>query len=159
MIFAVPFRNSVIKSIASFFYIGYLPLIPGTFGSLAGLALYYILMQRGLSVLFVACILTVIGFWVSGEAEKIFKKKDDRRIVIDEVCGMLIALIFLPFKPEVAVSAFFLFRLLDTLKPYPAMILQNLKGGVGVMSDDIVAGLYTNIVLQVVFRLATFKAS
>lgn len=79
--------------------------------------------------------------------------------MIDEVSGMLLSLIFIPYDIKLVIMAFILFRILDTLKPYPLDRLQNLAGSIGIMSDDIVAGLYTNIILQVVLRLVSFKAS
>jgi phosphatidylglycerophosphatase A len=104
-------------------------------------------------------ILILLGFLVCGEAEKIFNKKDARYIVIDEVIGMLLSLMFVPYDIKLVIIAFFLFRLLDTLKPYPAGRLQEIKGSIGVLADDIIAGLYTNIILQVVLRFASFRTS
>jgi phosphatidylglycerophosphatase A len=153
------YHKLITKFIASFFFVGYLPLIPGTFGSAAGLVIYYLLRHRLTDIFFVTVLVTIIGFWVSSEAEKVFGKKDDRRIVIDEVSGMLISLLFLPYDIRFIVCGFLLFRIMDTLKPYPACALQRLKGGAGVMLDDVVAGIYTNIVLQLVLRLAAFKTS
>lgn len=86
-------------------------------------------------------------------------KKDASCIVIDEVCGMLLSLIFLPYNIKIVVLAFILFRILDALKPFPLDRLQRLKGGPGIMADDLVAGLYTNIILQIVLKLVSFKAS
>ncbi len=85
--------------------------------------------------------------------EELLKKKDPGCIVIDEVMGMLIALSFLPAEPKIIVLAFFIFRILDTLKPFPAGRLQNLHGAIGIMGDDLVAGAYTNIVLQLILNL------
>jgi phosphatidylglycerophosphatase A len=153
------YHRFIVKLISSFFFVGYLPLVPGTFGSLAGLAIFFFVKGSTFDLIFVTFIVTVLGFLASQEAEKVFNKKDDRRIVIDEVSGMLISLLFLPPDPAIILFAFFIFRALDTLKPYPANGLQKLKGGLGVMSDDIVAGIYTNITLQVVVRFTTFKAS
>jgi len=103
--------------------------------------------------------LIILGFLVSGRAEKIFNKKDARCIVIDEVSGMLLALIFIPYDIKLLILAFILFRILDTLKPYPAGRLENLPASIGIMGDDIVAGLYANVILQVVLRLISFRAS
>jgi len=100
-----------------------------------------------------------LGFLVSGKAEKLFQRKDPPFVVIDEVSGMLLSLLFIPFDSRFAILAFILFRLFDAFKPYPIDKLQNLKGSLGIMCDDLVAGLYTNIVLQIVFRLVSFKAS
>ena len=144
---------------STFFYVGYLPLIPGTFGSIAGLFLFYLVKNNWPFYLLVTSALITLGFLVSGEAERIFNKKDARYIVIDEVTGMLLSLAFIPYDLRLVIIAFFLFRLLDTLKPFPAGRIEGLKGGAGVMGDDIIAGLYTNIILQVVLRFASFKTS
>jgi phosphatidylglycerophosphatase A len=153
------YHRFITKLIASFFYVGYLPLIPGTFASLAGLGVYFLVKDDPFNYFFAASVLIVLGFVVGDEAEKVFNKKDDRRIVIDEVCGMLVALAFLPFDARLVFWAFFLFRAFDTLKPAPAYSLQKIRGGAGVMLDDIIAGVYTNILLQVVWRVATFRGS
>lgn len=152
-------KYAAVKTLSTFFYVGYLPLIPGTFASVAGLFLYYLVKGSVIIYAAVTVFLTITGFLISSDAEKIFKKKDARYIVIDEVCGMLLSLAFLPYDLKLVVIAFFIFRVLDTVKPYPAWRLQELKGGLGVMSDDVVAGLYTNIILQIVLRLVSFTIS
>lgn len=144
----------IVKTISTFFYIGYLPLVPGTFGSLAGIFLYYIFNSNTVIYLSATFILIILGFLVSGEAEKEFNKKDARCIVIDEVSGMLLSLMFIPADFTLVICGFLLFRILDSLKPFPAARIQNLKGSIGIMEDDIVAGIYTNIILQVVWRLS-----
>ncbi len=151
--------KTVIKIISTFYYVGYLPLIPGTFGSLAAVGLYYLIKDSPLIYFTVTSAIIVLGFLVCSRAEEVFNKKDSRYIVIDEVAGMLIALSFLPYDIRLVIIGFLIFRLLDTFKPYPACALESLKGGAGVMADDIVAGLYTNIILQIVLRFASFKAS
>lgn len=152
------FWNSLIKTVTTFLYAGYLPFIPGTFGSLAGVLVFYLVRRNtflyGLSTLS----LIILGFLLAGRAEKIFQKKDARQIVIDEVCGMLVSLAFMPYDIKFVIAGFFLFRLLDALKPYPAGALEKLKGGLGIMSDDLVAGLYTNLILQFVVRLLSLRA-
>lgn len=145
--------DSLIKLITTFFYVGYLPFIPGTFGSLAGIFLFYILKNNALTYILVTFVLMVMGFLSAGRAEKIFNTRDSRHIVLDEVVGMLLGLLFLPYDMKLVVSGFFLFRLLDTLKPYPAGSIQRLHGSLGIMGDDIVAGIYTNFILQIVSRL------
>ena len=85
--------------------------------------------------------------------EKLLNKKDPGCVVIDEVMGMLVALSFLPVEPRIVFLAFLMFRILDTLKPYPAGKLQDMHGAIGVMGDDLVAGIYANIVLQIILRL------
>jgi len=149
----------LIKLTSTFFYCGYLPLISGTFGSLAGLGLYYLV--RGNAILYLGVTLGVIlaGFFVCGRAEREFKRKDPKYVVIDEVAGMLVSLAFLPFNSLIVILGFFLFRLLDTLKPYPASYFQNAKGSIGIMGDDLVVALYTNFILQAVLRLASCRIS
>jgi len=152
-------ENFLVKATASVFFIGYLPLIPGTFGSIAGVGLFYLLQGHGWLGYFLAifCV-TVLGLITCGRMEKLLNKKDPGCVVIDEVMGMLVALSFLPADLKIVVLAFLIFRILDTFKPYPAGRLQNLHGSAGVMIDDLIAGIYTNIVLQVILKLVSFKA-
>ena len=103
-----------------------------------------------------AAFIIILGFAVSGKAERMFNKKDAKCIVIDEVAGMLLSLMFLPFDIKFVIIAFVLFRLLDILKPYPANRIQELKGSIGIMGDDIVAGLYTNLIMLVVLKMGFF---
>ena len=138
--------------ISSCFYIGFLPLVPGTFGSVAGLALFGLVRHSATAYLTALAAVVMLGFLFCGAAEKRLGKKDHRAIVIDEVAGMLISVGFLPPEPRLYIIGFFLFRLLDTVKPYPADRLQERPGAFGIMSDDIVAAIYTNLILQVVAR-------
>ena len=147
------------KTISTFFYIGCLPFIPGTFGSLAGLGLYYFTKNNTFGYILLTAAIIILGFLFSGKTEKALNTKDARCIVIDEVGGMLLAFAFIPYDFKLALLVFFIFRLLDTFKPYPANQLQDFKGSLGIMADDIVAGLYTNIIFQLVLRFAHFKIS
>ncbi len=152
-------RNFIIKFISTFFFIGYIPFIPGTLASLAGLFLVWFLRGNPLLYLLITAIILFLGFLITSKAEEIFKRKDAKQIVIDEVCGIFLSLLFLPLRPKVIFCAFILFRILDALKIFPAERFQRLSGGKGIMLDDIVAGLYTNIILQLVLRFAAFKIS
>ena len=145
--------KNLIKVIASFFYLGYSPLMPGTIASAAALGLY--LLFRGNFYLHTILLITVsaLGFLLAGRAEKIFQEKDSRKIVIDEVAGLLLAFWGLSLDAALIVTGFFIFRALDAVKPYPANRLEKIAGSCGVMGDDLVAGLYTNIVLQIVTRI------
>lgn len=139
--------------------VGFLPFIPGTFGSVAGIAVF--LLVKNSPAGFVLCLAAsiILGLLLGSEAEKVFKRKDPKYVVIDEVAGMLISLAALPFySPAVIVAAFVLFRCLDTVKIYPAEAVQDRHGSVGIIGDDIVAGLYTNLVLQLVLRVAVARA-
>lgn len=143
----------ITKTISTFFYVGYLPFIPGTFGSVAGLGLVFLVRDNLLVYILVTVAVTISGFLFSGRMERLLNKKDARCIVIDEVSGMLLSLLFIPYDIKLVIIAFFIFRLLDTLKPYPAGPLQRLHGSSGIMLDDLLAAFYTNIILQVVLRL------
>jgi len=147
----------LVKVISTFFGAGYFPFIPGTFASVAGVFLFYLVKDNHPLYALLTSVLIITGFLISGMAERAFGKKDAPYIVIDEVCGMLLSLGFLPFyNLKVVIAGFLVFRILDSLKPYPAWQLQDLKGSAGVMADDIIAGIYTNIVLQLALRLASF---
>ncbi|MFH0762715.1 MAG: phosphatidylglycerophosphatase A [Candidatus Omnitrophota bacterium] len=149
--------ENTVKTITTFFGVGYLPFVPGTFGSLAGLFVFCLIKDNAFIYALSIVVLLILGLSVSGAAERIFKKKDASCIVIDEVCGMLLSLAFLPYyNIKVVFIGFIIFRILDSLKPEPAGRLQGLQGGLGVVADDIIAGLYTNIVLQAALRLASF---
>ncbi len=155
----MPDRFFLIKLIGTFFGVGYLPLIPGTFGTLAGLGVYYIFGSNPGVFLFLVVAVTAVGFLISGASVKAFGKKDPRPVVIDEVSGILISLIGLPFTLQWAIAAFLLFRIFDSVKPYPVNSAENIGGGLGIMCDDIVAGLYTSLLLQGVARLAAARVS
>jgi phosphatidylglycerophosphatase A len=152
-------RDFIVKTLSTVFYVGYLPFIPGTFASIVGLFLFYLIKDNIFLYIFFTLILIILGFLISGKAEKVFGKKDARFIVIDEVSGMLLALIFIPYEIKLVIMAFLLFRILDAFKPYPSDKLERLTGSIGIMSDDIIAGLYTNIILQIVLRLASLRTS
>ena len=143
--------------IASFFYLGHSPFMPGTVGSLAGLLVYLVVRHNNLVYAFSILFLFTLGAVFSGEAEKIYKRKDASMIVIDEACGMLLALFFVPYNIFLVILGFFIFRILDILKPPPAMRLEKLTGSLGIMFDDIIAALYTNLILQVI-ALIFFRA-
>jgi len=151
-------RNFIIKTLSTFFYVGYLPFMPGTFASIAGILLIYLLKGSSVTYILFTLVLTILGFLISGKAEQIFNKKDAKFIVIDEVSGILLGFLFIPYDIKLIVMAFILFRILDAFKPYPSDRLQRLAGSIGIMSDDIVAGLYTNIILQVVSRFVSLRA-
>ena len=141
-----------IKMITSFFYLGHSPFIPGTVGSLGGLVVYYLVKDRDILYAFTVLFLFGLGVLFSGEAEKVYKRKDAGMIVIDEVCGILLALFFVPYSLFLVILGFFIFRILDILKPPPAKRMEKISGSMGVMLDDIVAALYTNLILQVIAR-------
>jgi phosphatidylglycerophosphatase A len=133
---------------------GYAPVAPGTFGSAVGLVLYGLLVWVSpLAFLVGTVAIIAVGVWAADHAERIFGRKDDGRIVIDEIAGMQVSLAFLPAGLGVALVGFFLFRLFDIVKPPPARGLESVQGGAGVMLDDLLAGVYANLVGQVFWRV------
>lgn len=149
-------RKRIVSIITTFFYTGYLPFIPGTFGSLAGVGVYYLVRGNTITYIFTILLLAFLGFLSAGQAEKVFNTKDPKYVVIDEVVGMLLSLLFLPCNLTVVIMGFFVFRLMDTLKPYPVGNIERLHGSKGIMGDDIIAGIYTNIILHAVLKLLSF---
>jgi len=136
--------------IATGFYAGYLPIAPGTWGSAVGLVLYFFL--RGLSLpvyLTIIMVLFIVGFFTAGAAEKILDRRDPGPVVIDEIVGMLVTLIAAPANPLIWLLGFFIFRIFDIIKPFPARLIdERVHGGVGIMLDDVMAGVYSLLVLQ-----------
>jgi phosphatidylglycerophosphatase A len=132
--------------IATFFNIGYGPVAPGTWASLVTTITVFLLhplMRSPLQALISAAIIIfLVGIPAAAMAEKHFGKKDPRPCVIDEVAGQLVALILVPHSPLTFLAAFLLFRLFDIIKPFPIRRLEKIKGGLGIMVDDVMAGLY-----------------
>ena len=147
----------LIKITTSFFYLGHSPFMPGTLGSLAGLLIYFVVKDKFPIYAFSLLFLFMLGILFSAEAERIYKRKDAQMIVIDEACGMLLALFFVPISIFSVVLGFFLFRIFDILKPPPAKRMEKLTGSFGIMFDDIIAAIYTNLILQVIFRSGLFN--
>lgn len=142
------------KLIASVFYIGYLPMAPGTLGSMAGLLLYYFVKSD--PVLMAAAIIMsiMLGLWTAGKVARIYREKDPGEIIIDEFSGMLVSLFLLPATMGYVVTGFLLFRFFDIVKPRPIASLEKLQGGLGIMADDLMAGIYTNLILQVIYTIS-----
>jgi phosphatidylglycerophosphatase A len=139
---------TILKHIATIGIIGYFPLAPGTFSSLIALALFISLKPTPLIHIIILSIIVPLSIYSSHYAEKLFDIKDSKHIVIDEFCGYLISVFLVPFS--YAFTAFILFRVFDILKPFPIRKIEYiLEGGVGIVADDIMAGLYTNIILQI----------
>jgi phosphatidylglycerophosphatase A len=132
---------------------GYSPVAPGTAGSLVGLALFWPLHALGLPATLVALIvLFLLGVRCSALLAARVGRKDPGLVVVDEVVGMWTTLLLLPFTPAVAALGFVAFRVMDVFKPYPARQLEALPGGWGIMSDDLMAGVYANLLLHLLLR-------
>lgn len=132
-------------------YAGYFPVAPGTVGSAVGLVVYAVLRATLPGIGFEAAAIAAVfgaGTWAATAAERHFGKKDPGPVVIDEVLGMLVTLAFLGVGLSGAIVGFFLFRVFDIIKPYPAGKLEDLPRGLGVMADDAMAGLYAHVALR-----------
>src|SRR5258705_6027294 len=163
--------------------VGYLPLAPGTWGSLVAVGVYLVVRGAAMQFFFSAgarrnfnllhvyygviaielaavVVITLVGIWAASRTEKLSGKKDPGKVVIDEVAGQFIALIPVPFVLGAAwwtaILAFILFRFFDIVKPYPARRLESLEAGLGIMADDIVAGVYAAIVVAVAVVISWF---
>ncbi len=163
--------------------VGYMPLAPGTWGSIVGVGLYLLCRAMGLRLvssvqasgqltqlqaetLFTALLLVLItavtlaGVWGATRAEKLLGKKDPGVVVVDEVAGQLITFLFVPLGTAlswwVVCAGFLLFRLFDIWKPYPARRLESLESGLGIMADDVVAGAYASIIIAAVVAVNQF---
>ncbi|MFQ5899722.1 MAG: phosphatidylglycerophosphatase A [Candidatus Methylomirabilia bacterium] len=123
--------------------VGYLPVAPGTAGSLLALGVLWVLSLPPLGLALLLLGVVAVGGWASSRAERLIGQKDPSPVVVDEVAGMVLSVLALPRQLVPFLAAFFLFRVLDILKPFPARQSQALSGGLGVMLDDLVAGAYT----------------
>ena len=142
--------------ISSFGYTGYAPFAPGTAGSAAGLAVYALLRWWRVPPAGDATLILVlcgVGAWAATVAERHFALDDPGPVVIDEVVGMLISLVFTGVGVSGALAGFVYFRAFDILKPYPVNRLERLGGGIGIMADDVMAGAYANVLLQLTLRV------
>jgi phosphatidylglycerophosphatase A len=150
------------RCLAAFFYLGYSPVAPGTMGALGG-AIVFVLLNLLLPrwfrspppagyFIFLA-IFFILGVVSAGRGEKLWKRKDASYIVIDEAFSFFLTMFLLPLRPWVLVVGFLLNRAFDIRKPFPCAYLEGLPGGWGVMLDDVIAGIYSNVLLQLILVL------
>jgi phosphatidylglycerophosphatase A len=143
-------RNFIII-FTSFFYTGYLPKGSGTFATFCFLPIYYFLF-RNLSPVFylmITIMLFFMGIWASNYAVVIFKSDDPHKVVIDEIVGFLITMFLIPYTFKRMIVGFFVARVLDIIKPWPAYQSQKLRAGNGIMADDAISGVYGNILMWI----------
>jgi phosphatidylglycerophosphatase A len=139
----------VIKYIATLGFIGYIPVAPGTFGTAAAVLFFIIFKPSIIDNIILLLFIIPLGIIASGKAETMLQERDSRHIVIDEVGGFSLSVLTLPANLKTYILAFFLFRFFDVLKPPPIRYLEKkVPGGAGVMLDDMLAGIYTNIIIQ-----------
>ena len=134
---------------------GYSPIAPGTAGSLVGLLIYLSTQHwPAPGQLTLAAVVTLVGTWAATRAARYFGSDDPSHVVIDEVAGQLVTLVYTGVGVRGALVGFLVFRALDVIKPWPAGRFERLHGGVGIMADDIMAALYGNLIMQALIRLA-----
>ena len=146
--------------VISTFGVGYLPLAPGTWGSLVAVGIFLGFAQVVKGNVLVAVVLvsivavTFAGIWAASRTEALANRKDPSKVVVDEVAGQLISLfpltLFAHWSIVVVIISFILFRFFDIVKPYPARRLEALKGGFGIMCDDLIAGVYAALITSII---------
>jgi phosphatidylglycerophosphatase A len=137
--------------LATGFGSGYAPFAPGTAGSALGVLLFWPLQKLALAPqVTLAAVLFLVGVAAASHVARRVGQEDPSIVVWDEVIGMWVSLLALPFRPRIVILGFVLFRLLDVVKPYPARDFERLPGGWGIMADDVMAGIYANLILRVV---------
>ena len=144
--------DRIALALSTFFGCGLVPFAPGTVGTAGALLLQLILLSSGLggpvSSAVAALLFTVLAIPLGRWAERHFEQKDPGPFVLDEVAGYFVSLLFLPPTVGCAISAFFLFRFFDVLKPFPIRRIERLPGGWGITLDDLLAGIYSNLSLR-----------
>jgi phosphatidylglycerophosphatase A len=145
--------TAVALVIATAFGVGYAPIASGTWGSAAGLLVWWVLPASTAAQAIAIVVLFAVGSWSGTVAERHFGRTDPGQVVVDEVAGMLITLFLNPVGWLGALAGFFFFRLFDVVKPYPSNRLEQLHGGVGVMADDAMAAIYANLTLRAALAL------
>ncbi len=135
--------------------VGLIPMAPGTFGSVVGLGVVYLFSGLDFSLAFgLTIVLFFLSIGVAGDAAKILQSKDPGAIVIDEITGMAVTMIGIPFSAFTAVAGFIVFRILDILKPPPVRTAERrFSGGFGIVIDDVVAGIIGNLILRVILTI------
>ena len=148
-------KGKVILVLSSWFGSGLAPFASGTFGSLAAVPLVIGFGFLGpWAAFFCVAGISGLAIWVSGEAENLLGKKDPSAIVIDEVAGLSLTMFLIPISWLSLCAGFLLFRLFDIVKPWPANRAERLSGGLGIVLDDLVAGVYAHLALRLVLLLA-----
>ena len=147
------------KTFARFFYSGffsgYSPCAPGTFGSIVGFVLFYaenfFFPGQAYWINAIICFVLIYPSIKLGDfAEKDLKVKDPQVVVLDEIFGYFVSVLFIPYSLKAAIAALILFRIFDILKPFPINRIQKLKGGMGIFMDDILAGVMSNLIIRIV---------
>ena len=136
-------------------FIGNISFAPGTFGSVLGLPLSFFLSKIDFSMgVLLTLVFILFAIWIAHEAEKTLNTEDPGCIVIDEIAGIILTLFGLPFNITSVTAGFLVFRVLDIWKPYPIRFLEKkFSGGIGIVLDDVVAGILSNLILRILLRI------
>ncbi len=154
----IPVEPSLlVKLFASGLFSGYSPVASGTVGSLVGLAIYFIPGFEQPYSIMTASIIVFLGGIKAADIMELRYGHDPAEVTIDEVLGMWFSLFLLPKSVVVAATAFFVFRILDILKPFPARNFDKMQGGFAIMMDDVIVAFYTNLSMQLLFSITFFK--
>ncbi|MFH1996425.1 MAG: phosphatidylglycerophosphatase A [Candidatus Omnitrophota bacterium] len=145
--------KNVTRLVTSCFGLGKIPIAPGTFGSLGGVAVYFVVKNNTAVYGAAIALLFALGMIFSGRAEKESGANDPGNVVIDEASGMLTCLFLLPYSILLVAAGFLIFRVLDIMKPPPCRAIEKQGGSWGIMGDDLIAAIYTNLILQIIFRV------
>lgn len=138
----------IARRIATLWFIGFSPVAPGTMGTLVAAAFVALVPMAPMVFIAATVAVTALGIWASQAVEDLTGEKDPGYVIIDEVAGFMVSMLLLPVTWGYLAAAFVLFRFFDILKPPPIRQLQSIKGGVGVMIDDIAAGAITCVLLH-----------
>ena len=145
-------RQKIVLFLATGGYLGHVPIAPGTFGSLPGLLICLGMsgISLGYAILFTV-VFAVVAIVIAKQAKELIGGKDPRSIVIDEITGMMVTLLGIPLTPFSIILGFLVFRAFDILKPFPIRLLdQKVPGGAGIVLDDVIAGVYGNLLIRIV---------
>jgi phosphatidylglycerophosphatase A len=134
---------------------GYAPIAPGTAGSAVGVVIYLLTYKlSAVAQIALVAVVSIVGVWAADEGARHFQRDDPGQVVIDEVAGQLLTLLLTGVGWIGAIVGFFIFRVLDVIKPFPARRLEHLHGGLGIMADDLMVALYGNILVRVLIIVA-----
>jgi phosphatidylglycerophosphatase A len=152
------FRERSVLFLATGFFVGTVPFAPGTFGSIIGLPICFLISRLNIFLSVIGALLFIFfAIWVAAAAGKILKKEDPGEIVIDEIAGVIVTFVGLPFTLKTAIAGFVIFRAFDILKPFPIRTLEKkVAGGPGIVLDDVMAGIYGNVILRLAIYFTDF---
>jgi phosphatidylglycerophosphatase A len=151
-------KTKIIDKIAIFiatgFYSGYFPLAPGTMGTIVAIPFYFIISLFNSIIYYsiIILVLFIIGTIASSKAIKIYRQEDPSPVVLDEIVGFLVALFLIEITWWRLLAAFFIFRFFDITKPFPVGAVERIGKGFGIMADDLIAGIYTNLIMHLAIK-------